>query len=162
MAHGGVFGQLNFGSTGTVPGYYTNKTTFLTEHPGLTLQDFEGIAPPGGETTAPAFSGFSATADLFGTGAVTISVQDKAFWDPDAPFASLSPNVSSFSQLTLRIDFDPPVRAAGYQLASTNGGVQAQVQWYNGATLLHNAFTAVLTAPNGFLTFAGYAAAVPT
>jgi hypothetical protein len=158
-----AIGQLYFGNPGTGSGSYAdNKTTFLAQNPGLTLQDFEGIASPGGITAAPSFTGFTLThADG------SVDVADKAYFDPDAPFAALTVvDVPLFGTPDLTITFSGSgVRAAGFNfclpLSGTAFGL-GTIKFYSGATLLYTrtiAYPGAIDAPNVFAQFSGYAVA---
>ena len=157
-----AIGQLDFGNPGTGSGSYTVKATFLSDNPGLTLQDFEGVAGPGAITAAPTFTGFTLT-HVDGS----VDVADKAYFNPDAPFSALVVvDVPLFGTPDLTITFaGDGVRAAGFNfclpLAGTSLGL-GSIKFYSGATLLYTrdfAYPAAIPAPDAFDGFSGYAVA---
>ena len=163
MPYGAVIGQLYFGTGAGAAGFYSNKTTFLADNPGLTLQTFSGIAPPNGRTAPGSFSGFSITPGA----SVTILVADDGYFNTvypftPAPFDSVGGD-TALSPHEWTITFSPAVSAVGFNLASVAllpFPLPCKVQFYNGATLLHEEDYPPSTAldPSIFTSFAGYAA----
>jgi hypothetical protein len=151
MAFELLIGQFEFGDGGSNSGYYDDKTLFDTDHPGLTLEDFAGIAPGGGSIAAPPFTGWSQA-----TTASELRVYDTAAlgmpFCGDGVASMVSPGVWT-------ITFDTPVTAAGFNIGVGTVFAGCRIRWFDGATMLHEQ---TLPGPpplavTAFTTFAGYA-----
>ncbi len=90
---------------------YSDRTTFEAAFGGLTLEDFEGIAPPGGSVAAPTFTDFTVESGTdFG---MSYGVTD----------ASIAPSAVLFqfnADDRLIFTFGVPVNAVGFQLSSVD------------------------------------------
>jgi hypothetical protein len=164
-------GQLYYGAGGANSGAYTNKATFLADHPGLTLQDFEGMVSPG--LTAPWVNTAALQMAVSATsgGPFTLKVFDEGYWTggqqpfSPAPFDSVGPDTATTtSQISVHtITFVTPVNAAGFNIASlvqAGGAGLRKVEFFDGATLLHTqTYPAIPPCPNVnvFTSFIGYA-----
>lgn len=168
-----TIGQLRYGDAGTGSGTYTTSAAFLAANPGLTLQDFSGIAPADGivvpaPSFAPGFTAASADSDLF--------VADDTYWHtlfvtiPDAPFCSLGMQTADAVGYASHLTITFPgvgVRAVGFNVCMPpfgTSGVPAAggtAKFYNGATLLATVtFPAIALSQGVFTTYAGYAAPI--
>lgn len=145
-----AIGQLYFGTSGAGGGYYTSQATFLTDHPGLTLQDFSGIAAPGGMAAIPAFTGFTAVAT--GTGAIVSATNPI----PNAPFDFMR-EINAAPGDTLTLTFSPAIDAVGMYVARPGGVGGVTIDFYNGVTLLHSEALTPGDLAAFTSTFSGYA-----
>lgn len=154
-------GQMYYGESGTTAASYTNKTTFLTDHPAvsLTLQEFNGIVAPGatqafvpaggGSGSTPAFTDFYPEGShLFIFGNVAMA--------PDAPWDALRYGG------TVVIAFNTPQNSVGFNLAQDNGFTDTvTVDFYESGTPLVpvNLLATISVVPGNtgtFTTFAGF------
>lgn len=137
-----AIGQLRYGTDEVAGGLYPDESSFTAEHPGLTLQDFTGIAADGGTAAVPGFPGFVLTtlapdALIFGRHGTTY------------PFCFLYAGAAS----TLVIQFNAPVRAASFRYAATKGTLH--VIFDSTTTPVHQFWNYVGSA--GYTTFPGFA-----
>lgn len=94
--------------------FYTSDTDFLAANPGLTLQDYEGIAPAGSFATITP-TGFS----VVGTSYILSSTYIDGDVPPDLPGDSPSDYLCAPCEFGKQVDitFDSPVSAFGFNLA---------------------------------------------
>ncbi len=150
--------QLYFGTSGTVAGFYTDKTTFLSDHPGLTLYDFPGGGPACTPLLTVSISspGITITvqnADTTQTGLYSSDCDSYPFNDLDALLQPSNPG-----HVSITVDFDPPVNSAGFNYETRIVLHPAwQIDYYDGVTLLLTETGA--SAPPKLTTFAGYSTA---
>jgi len=152
-----VISNLYYGNAGAGGGYSSNQAAFLAAHPGLTLEDFTGIAAVNSTAPMPAFTGFIATP-------ATIVVADAGFLNSEGDlsiYPSLLNNPSVTGSLSTTITFSPAINAAGFNFSvptDISGLVTVVLQFYDGVTLLDDEIV-LPVGWNVYTNFAGYATA---
>jgi len=135
----------------------TNQADFNSMFTGLTLQDFEGIAPPGGFIADPDQTGLGATfSDA--NGSTSFIVISSANGLPGGPVAPSDYLAQGELDSSLLITFDAPVTVAGMNVAIFPPGgslTSVTLEAFNGAALLDSITLNPLDS-TAFTTFAGF------
>ncbi|NQU23769.1 MAG: PEP-CTERM sorting domain-containing protein [Candidatus Nealsonbacteria bacterium] len=138
-----------------------DRELFNATYPGLTVLDFEGIAPPGGDIPAPAFPGVNIEGASFGLsssspGLIAIVDAENELWaDPTFTAPSDVAIVNSLSGWRMLVEFDEPAAAVGLDVnIGFADGPSTRIEAFNGDTRVAN-----VTRPtsNAFDTFVGIA-----
>lgn len=155
---GGAMAQFYFGAATADDTQYTDEATFLAENPGLTLINFDGIAPPGGTAPVPAsFPGVT-----FTSAETNFLIADSSALG--APYDSIIGyrNAGGTLRPWLVATFDTPQSAVGFfvgALGATAYNMPIEVK--DGATVVVSTTRPVVnTSP--FVSFFGYASALVT
>jgi hypothetical protein len=146
--------QMYFGNGGFASGFYSSQAAFLAAHPGLTLQDFTGIAPAAGSAVHSSFTGFTSSASPD-----TTSVYDTAGLTPTSVYCCVGATGAAFQTLTFT--FSPPVNSVGFFYASSffAPALGGTITFKNGGTTLHSEVVSGPPAIDVFTAFAGYSTA---
>lgn len=122
-----LIAQLYHGSSGSTTGFYTNKTTFLSDHPGLNLETLEITPPPSTQPVPASFTGFT---QAFTGDSIDQSLFDSTHlgtpWD-----VWYMEGTNGYVQLT----FSPAINSFGFNWGSS----PVLVEWRDGTTVLHSA-----------------------
>jgi hypothetical protein len=147
-------GQLYFGAAGSPgEGNFTNKATFLAANPGLTLQQFTGIAPANSIVVSSGiFTGFTVTS----SGGVNVA--DSGYFAGQPANFAAAPFCALNTGALMTITFSPTVSAVGFNAADQFPGIIATIKFYNGVTLLSTQTINTVDTTDVFNSFSGYGA----
>lgn len=122
---------------------FTDRVLFVGTNPGLSLMDFEGIAPPDDFVVLPGYSSMGVT---FVNGGqwddptiVSATVSSAQFGGVPAPSDYM---LQSWNDTPLGFTFSEGVEAVGFNVIAfslfdpTNEGLPVQIQAFHGASLL--------------------------